>query len=87
VDVDANLRTPSGSHPDLRLWGDARGGDGGIREELAARVVLTRGSEVRGTRAEATRQPSGQASMLELLVRRSQGRILLHERRELVEVL
>jgi hypothetical protein len=36
-----------------------------------------------------TRQPSGQASVLvEFLIRRSQVRILLlHERRELVEVL
>jgi hypothetical protein len=42
-----------------------------------------------GRDALMTRQPSGQASILvEFLIRRSQVRILLlHERRELVEVL
>jgi hypothetical protein len=33
VDMDASPRLPRGSHPDARLRGDARGCDGGIREE------------------------------------------------------
>src|SRR5262245_51520309 len=39
VDVDARLRAPRRSLADLRLRGDARGRDGGVREELAAGVI------------------------------------------------
>ena len=38
LDVDAGLRLPRGPHADARLRADARGGDGGVREELAAGV-------------------------------------------------
>jgi len=34
--VDASLRAPQGPHADARRRADARGGDGGVREELAA---------------------------------------------------
>jgi hypothetical protein len=40
VDMDASPRLPRGSHPDARLRGDARGCDGGIREELATGIAL-----------------------------------------------
>jgi hypothetical protein len=36
VDVDATLRLPRRPLADARLRSDARGGDGGVREELAA---------------------------------------------------
>src|SRR5215475_11209999 len=36
VDVDADVRLPRGPHADTRLRGDARGGYGGVRQELAA---------------------------------------------------
>src|SRR5215467_6487722 len=39
ADVDARLRTPRRPHADARLPANARGRDGGVREELAAGVV------------------------------------------------
>jgi hypothetical protein len=36
VDVDARLRPPRRSNADARLCRDARGGDGGVREEFSA---------------------------------------------------
>jgi len=39
LDVDGELRLPRGPHPDARLQADARGGHGGIRQELAARIT------------------------------------------------
>jgi hypothetical protein len=38
VNVDARLRVSRRSHADARLRGDARGRDGSVREELAARM-------------------------------------------------
>src|SRR5215831_17608519 len=38
VALDAGLRSPRRSHAHLRLRADARGSDGGVREELAAAV-------------------------------------------------
>jgi len=39
MDVDARLRLPPGPHANARLCGDARGLDGGVRQELAAGVA------------------------------------------------
>src|SRR5262249_38113469 len=39
ADVDARLRTPRRPHADARLPANARGRDGGVREELAAGVA------------------------------------------------
>src|SRR5262249_1759016 len=39
VDVDVALRLSRGPHADARLRADARGCDGGFREELAAEVT------------------------------------------------
>jgi hypothetical protein len=36
VAVNAGLWPPRGPHADPRLRADARGGDGGVRQELAA---------------------------------------------------
>src|SRR5262249_15465017 len=36
MDVEADVRPPRGPHSDARLRADARGGDGSIRQELAA---------------------------------------------------
>src|SRR5262249_25479237 len=38
MDVDARVRIPRGPHTDARLRADARGRDGGVRQELAAAV-------------------------------------------------
>ena len=40
VDVDTRLRPPRGPHTDARLPADAQGRDGGVRQVLAAGVVL-----------------------------------------------
>jgi len=37
--VGASFRAPRGPHAEARLRGDARGRDGGVREELAAGVI------------------------------------------------
>ena len=42
MDVEARVRIPRGPHTDARLRRDARGHDGGVRQELAAGVVLGR---------------------------------------------
>ena len=39
MDVDARLRAPRGPHADARLRADARGRDGGVRQELAVGVA------------------------------------------------
>jgi hypothetical protein len=39
VDVDVSLRASRGPHAYARLRSDARGRDGGVREELAAGVT------------------------------------------------
>jgi len=38
MDVDARVRIPREPHTDARLRADARGRDGGVRQELAAAV-------------------------------------------------
>jgi hypothetical protein len=50
VDVDATLRLPRRPLADARLRSDARGGDGGVREKLAA------GMSGAGQAEQATRQ-------------------------------
>jgi hypothetical protein len=40
VDVDGRFRISRGSHPNERLRGDARGGDGSVRQELAAGIAV-----------------------------------------------
>jgi hypothetical protein len=48
IDVDARLRPPRKPHADAQLRGDARGRDGGVREELAA--GMTKKCRVNSTR-------------------------------------
>jgi hypothetical protein len=45
VDVDARLRAPRRSHADARLRRDARGCDGGVRQELAEGIDDRAGAE------------------------------------------
>src|SRR5262252_11024923 len=53
VDMDAGIRASRASHADAPLRGDARGGDGGVRQELAAGVVLrSGGSSAFGSKPE-----------------------------------
>ena len=42
MDVDAGLRVSRGPHANTQLRSDARGSDGGIREELAAGMTKKR---------------------------------------------
>ena len=44
VDVDAGIRPPRGSHADARLRGNARGGDGGLRQKLTAGMMRLAGA-------------------------------------------
>src|SRR5262245_50922385 len=58
VDVDSSLLAPRRPHADSRLRSDARGCDGGVRQELATRIspalplarMLARSSHVQGSR-------------------------------------
>ena len=43
MDVEASLWAPRRPHANTRLCGDARGGNGGVRKELAARVRTSTG--------------------------------------------
>src|SRR5262245_56214576 len=65
--MDARLRPSGGPHADARLRGDARGGYGGIRKELAEGVVLRSGSPLSG----ANRKPLAFLSFSGLTPKRS----------------
>jgi hypothetical protein len=58
LDVDASLRTARRPHADSRLRADARGRDGGVREELAARMKESPGGEA-GASPKEKRRPEG----------------------------
>jgi hypothetical protein len=51
VDVDARIRAPRGPHADARLRSDARGRDGGVREELVEGIGMIEVARVRITDA------------------------------------
>src|SRR5262249_5435062 len=60
VAVDPRLRATRRSHVDARLRADARGCDGGFRQELAAAVAAMRMRELRPLAGNET-QRAGQA--------------------------
>ena len=63
VDMDASIRASRASYADAPLRGDARGRDGGVRQELAARVITFRS----GATAHRATLPVGVESGLDLI--------------------
>src|SRR5262245_3507518 len=54
--VGASFRAPRGPHAEARLRSDTRGRDGGVREKLAAGVVLRSGSPLSGVKRTLLRK-------------------------------